>query len=381
MGKLFRTDHNRYASILCLSLVLIWTDFAMSDEQQKPQINFDILHIKTPQLIGIIAGCMVFVTTISVVLYLLFASGTWAGFIDEMKSGKPIDMTAMTAKAITPQLSELPKLYDHLIDASKTLPLKPIIPELKGPKVTLNALTIIDEAKQLYQICNGEALFGESAYNPLRIWGWLLYNDAKTNIWESEKKFVDYFTTPIQNGVHLIISDNELQKPIGLITLTDNMPNNLVIKIENIWLTPAFQAKKRSHEAIALILDFLFNQGYRRIFAEIDNRNSIGKRFFDRCTFSLEAVLRKHKVVEERNRDSALYVVLNSEWMDNEAKLKKYLNWNTKPKATKLAAIDISIGSKPSLPKLLLSSNKNKTEASIDISKSKRNKNHKKSKK
>lgn len=38
--------------------------------------QFNISNIKTPQLLGIIFGCVVFLATISVVIYLLYASGT-----------------------------------------------------------------------------------------------------------------------------------------------------------------------------------------------------------------------------------------------------------------------------------------------------------------
>ena len=90
---------------------------------------------------------------------------------------------------------------------------------------------------------------------------------------------------------------------------------------------------------ISLLNDYLVNAGYRRVTAEVDTRHIIARKFFEKCTFLLEAILRKHKVIEDRNCDTALYVILNSDWSDNEVKLKKYLGWNMKPKTDKLAAI------------------------------------------
>ena len=51
----------------------------------------------------------------------------------------------------------------------------------------------------------------------------------------------------------------------------------------------------------------------------------IMKKFLERCGFRLEAILRKHRIVSRRNRDTAVYVVLNSDWPEIEFRLKKFL--------------------------------------------------------
>jgi hypothetical protein len=80
--------------------------------------------------------------------------------------------------------------------------------------------------------------------------------------------------------------------------------------------------------------------GYRRITAEVDSRHLIGRKFLERCGFRLEAVLRKHRIVNARNRDSALYVILNSDWLDISIKLKRYLGISTEVLKHKIAEID-----------------------------------------
>ena len=80
--------------------------------------------------------------------------------------------------------------------------------------------------------------------------------------------------------------------------------------------------------------------GYRRITAEVDARCVIGRKFLERCGFQLEAVLRKHKIVQNRNSDTALYVVLNSDWVDVERKLKVLLGMSLKPIVHKIAEIE-----------------------------------------
>ena len=132
---------------------------------------------------------------------------------------------------------------------------------------------------------------------------------------------------------------------------------------DKIWITPAFQGKQRAHEAILLVLSWLFSSGIcglhlsicslspfyywcivyfligiRRITSELDERHVIARKFLQRCGFQLEATLRKHKIVQNRNRNTSLYVILNSEWIDVERKLHSLLGYHRV--TTKAADID-----------------------------------------
>ena len=90
-------------------------------------------------------------------------------------------------------------------------------------------------------------------------------------------------------------------------------------------------------------LTWLFELGYRRVTIELDrcnlqiyslahsltysltrSRHILGKKYVERCGFILETTLRKHMIVHNgRNRDTCLYVMLNSDWIESEIKLKK----------------------------------------------------------
>lgn len=80
--------------------------------------------------------------------------------------------------------------------------------------------------------------------------------------------------------------------------------------------------------------------GYRRITAETDERNIISRKFLERCGFEQEAVLRKHRIVQNRNSNTALYTVLNSDWIDIERKLKALLGIPLAPVLHKIAEIE-----------------------------------------
>ena len=224
----------------------------------------NVKSIKTPQLIGILAGCFVFVTTISVVIVLLVQSVTMSRFRDEMMVGGPVSMSGKRMNT-SPQFSALPELYDHLLDATKTLPLQPRVDDLVGKKVTIRALNTLSDTdvQGVLGVSNGAAIFGESAYDPARIWGWIRLqsphllqktnsnkrdntntnggrnnNNGKSNSksnsnWpaSSMDAFRLRFENDLINGVHMVIFDNILQKPVGMLSLVDNRPHDLNVRI------------------------------------------------------------------------------------------------------------------------------------------------------
>ena len=57
----------------------------------------------------------------------------------------------------------------------------------------------------------------------------------------------------------------------------------------------------------------------------------------------MEGILRKHKIVQNRNRDTAVYAILNSEWHEIEIQMKKYLSYG-RENVHKIAEVEASVG-------------------------------------
>ena len=133
-------------------------------------------YIKTPQLVGILAGCLVFSITISVVIYLLFASGSLAKLAEELQEEVAPKSKLDKRKKIAdlhPQFNSVPELYDELIKARDSLPLKPAPPILHGKRVLIRKVQGESDHVQLTAISDGRAIFHESSYDSARIWGWI----------------------------------------------------------------------------------------------------------------------------------------------------------------------------------------------------------------
>ena len=228
-----------------------------------PELSLSFTHIKTPQLIGIIAGCLVFIATISAVIFLLYKSGTLSRFRDEMVSGTPLSLKTTKKEDIAPQSSMLPELYEHLLIAASTLPLQPIISDLNGEHLSLRTI-ISSDVPKLIEASNGTALYGESAYDPARIWGWINIKKSQFSVavtsnvkgWpcDSEKMFTECYlgnvpksvpqNVPHRDEEHLVIIDRVTQKLVGMISLVDNRPQDLAIRIGEMRLLKSKQNAK-----------------------------------------------------------------------------------------------------------------------------------------
>jgi hypothetical protein len=196
-----------------------------------------LLHIKTPQLIGIVAGCVVFTITIAVVIYLLVASGTLQRAIEEIQTGKPIENKEK--KSRPDEIENVPELYEHLLKASVTLPSVPAVPELQSTKIVVRPMKDTD-VPNLVAASDGSALFGESSYDPLRIWRWLPDANIAAELHggqhpsDSEEIFAKVFPSCPQTGadfIHLAIVDRIVKKPIGMLSVVDNNVKNLSARI------------------------------------------------------------------------------------------------------------------------------------------------------
>lgn len=182
-------------------------------------------YVKTPQLIGIIAGCAVFTVTIAVVIYLLAASGSLSKLAEELHADVALKIPNDNRKKgneLSPQFGSIPELYDDLIRARKLLPLQPDPPSvsLKGRDVNIRKFQVVDQP-DLTAVSDGRAIFHESSYDPARIWGWFDKGCNATQLLVA--------TDP--NSQSFVIVDTELNKAIGMFSLIDNCPSNLSVQI------------------------------------------------------------------------------------------------------------------------------------------------------
>jgi RimJ/RimL family protein N-acetyltransferase len=99
-----------------------------------------------------------------------------------------------------------------------------------------------------------------------------------------------------------------------------------VIEIGHILFTPKLQRTIGATEAMFLMAQHVFNLGYRRYEWKCNSLNAPSVRAARRLGFTFEGVFRQHMIVKGRNRDTAWFSMLDSEWPKCRANFERWLD-------------------------------------------------------
>ncbi|MBT8460279.1 MAG: GNAT family N-acetyltransferase [Boseongicola sp.] len=107
------------------------------------------------------------------------------------------------------------------------------------------------------------------------------------------------------------MADGRLGGTLSLMRITPSAGT-----IETGWLTfaPRLQRTREATEAVYLLMKWAFEAGYRRFEWKCDAANMPSRRAAERFGFSYEGVFRQAGVVKGRNRDTAWFAAIDSEW-------------------------------------------------------------------
>ena len=104
-------------------------------------------------------------------------------------------------------------------------------------------------------------------------------------------------------------------KPVGMGAFMRFDRFNGVIEIGHIWFSPALQKTREATEVIYLMMRHAFDDlGDRRLEWKCDSLNAPSRRAAERFGFTYEGIFRQHLVYKGRNRDTAWFSMLDSEW-------------------------------------------------------------------
>lgn len=86
------------------------------------------------------------------------------------------------------------------------------------------------------------------------------------------------------------------------------------IEVGNINYAPALQRTRAATQAMQLMMAWAFDTGYRRYEWKCNALNQPSRAAGQRLGLSFEGVFRQAMVVKERNRDTAWFAAIDSEW-------------------------------------------------------------------
>ncbi|MGB1012844.1 MAG: GNAT family N-acetyltransferase [Nannocystaceae bacterium] len=111
---------------------------------------------------------------------------------------------------------------------------------------------------------------------------------------------------------------------IGQASLMSIVPAHGVIEVGHIHFSPLLQRTPASTEALVQLISWAMDNGYRRMEWKCDAANAASRRAAQRLGLSFEGVFRNHRVVKNRNRDTAWYAATIEDWPALEA---AYATW------------------------------------------------------
>jgi RimJ/RimL family protein N-acetyltransferase len=113
---------------------------------------------------------------------------------------------------------------------------------------------------------------------------------------------------------------------VGIATLMEIRPAMRVIEVGHIVYSPAVQRTPLGTEAQYLLARYTFETlGYRRYEWKCNALNAPSRRAALRYGFVFEGILRQHMIAKGRNRDTAYFSMLDSEWPARKAAFERWL--------------------------------------------------------
>jgi len=122
---------------------------------------------------------------------------------------------------------------------------------------------------------------------------------------------------------HAII-DIETGRAAGVAAYMRMDARNGAIEVGSINYSPLLQRKRAATEAMFLMMARVFSLGYRRFEWKCDSLNAASRAAAQRLGFSYEGIFRQAVVYKGRNRDTAWYAMVDSEWPQLE---QAYMRW------------------------------------------------------
>ncbi|HXK25055.1 MAG TPA: GNAT family protein [Myxococcota bacterium] len=123
------------------------------------------------------------------------------------------------------------------------------------------------------------------------------------------------------------IVDLASERPVGVASYLNIVPPMGSIEVGAILYSPALQRSPAATEAMYLMMRRVFDElGYRRYEWKCDSLNAASRRAALRLGFRFEGIFRQAWVVKARNRDTAWYSVIDSEWPALRTAFERWLD-------------------------------------------------------
>ena len=200
------------------------------------------------------------------------------------------------------------------LPAAWSAPPRPVRAVMAGRLVRLEPL-VVAHAEALFE-ANRQGRDG-------RNWTYLGYGP-----FDSLEDYRDWVGTHTRDGdpMFYAILRQEDDRAVGVASYLRIDPGAGSIEVGHINFSPLLQRNAGATEAMYLMIKWAFEAGYRRYEWKCDALNAPSRRAAMRLGLSYEGVFRQATTYRGRNRDTAWYAAIDSEWPALKAAFETWLD-------------------------------------------------------
>jgi len=188
-----------------------------------------------------------------------------------------------------------------------------LYPVLQGPRILLKPLNIENDIPELYCCSHGSP-------ETEAVWYYMPYGPFK-----SVEEMKKHYETTIKDSKFrpYCVFDTASLERIGIVNFMNIEEAHRRVELGGIWYAPKWQRTYANTETIFLMLQHSFDtQHYRRVEWKCDALNTRSRAAAERLGFKFEGIFRQHMLVKGRNRDTAWFSIIDSEWPEVTASCK-----------------------------------------------------------
>jgi len=220
-------------------------------------------------------------------------------------------------------------MEDAVSDEAKSAVAPPIGPRVEGPPARRPGRTTLPgrvaTLAPLDPRSHGDALYeGATGESGDRLWQYLFEGPF------ADRAAFDVHLQRIaasEDPLFFAILDAVSGSALGYASYLRIEPVHRVIEVGNILYTPRLQQSTLATEAMYLMARHVFEDlGYRRYEWKCNALNAPSRRAALRFGFTFEGIFRQHMIVKGRNRDTAWFSMLDSEWPVRKANFERWLD-------------------------------------------------------
>ena len=191
--------------------------------------------------------------------------------------------------------------------------------DYEGKFITLSPVNPQTDVVELYDCSHGSV-------SKEQIWTYMSYGPFDNT--HSMQKWLEQGAKS-EDPLFFTVHHLESKQRVGMVSFLNIVSDMRRLELGHLWYSPDSQRSNVNTEAIYLMLCEAFDRlKYRRVEWKCDSLNERSRSAALRLGFKFEGIFRQHIIVKGRNRDTAWYSMLDSEWTAVKKNMEMWLYQN-----------------------------------------------------